>query len=332
MNYQRTDFRPPDHRMTGFSLVEVMVALAIGLVLTLGVVTLTLNTNRTHAELSQASMQIDNGRTAMQILSSEIQLAGFYGEFYDSITPPGTLLDPCHTHLHQLRDSMGLPLQGYDGATDTIPPCVVNAGHIAGTDVLVVRRTMTVETDPASLVSGGIYLQGAPLEWVLDGGTASNFALVDRDGNLIPIRRYRADMYFIGTNDQGDPALRRLEVNEFSSSPTAVTLVDGIENMQIDYGIDRNADGAPDSSSDTANDAYVGRPADVDAWLNVVSLRVHLLTRNLEPTPGHSDDKTYRLGLTAANATQTVGPENDAFKRHVYQSTVRLANISGRRE
>jgi type IV pilus assembly protein PilW len=41
---------------------------------------------------------------------------------------------------------------------------------------------------------------------------------------------------------------------------------------------------------------------------------------------GYTDGKTYSLGTT------TLGPFNDNFKRHVFSSTVRLNNISGRRE
>ncbi|MNP77388.1 hypothetical protein D3C76_1748080 [compost metagenome] len=55
-------------------------------------------------------------------------------------------------------------------------------------------------------------------------------------------------------------------------------------------------------------------------------MRVSLLVRSLKPSAGYSSDKTYRL------AGSTLGPYTDNFKRHAYAMTVRLNNVSGRRE
>jgi type IV pilus assembly protein PilW len=57
-----------------------------------------------------------------------------------------------------------------------------------------------------------------------------------------------------------------------------------------------------------------------------VQIKVYLLVRDLESSPGYSSDKTYSL------AGRTYGPFSDAFKRHVYSTSIRLNNISGRRE
>ena len=59
---------------------------------------------------------------------------------------------------------------------------------------------------------------------------------------------------------------------------------------------------------------------------DVVAAKLFILARNREPSPGHIDNKTYALGST------TVPAANDGYKRHVFQTTVRLTNISGRRE
>jgi len=60
---------------------------------------------------------------------------------------------------------------------------------------------------------------------------------------------------------------------------------------------------------------------------NVVEVRMHVLARSLEATPGFTDTKTYVLGNTG-----TLGPFNDGFKRHVFTTSVRLVNPAGRRE
>ena len=70
-------------------------------------------------------------------------------------------------------------------------------------------------------------------------------------------------------------------------------------------------------------------------WRNVMSVRVNLLSRTTDPSPGHVDNKVYTLGKKADgsdNAFPSSGSGfNDGYKRHVYQADVRLTNPSGRR-
>ncbi len=53
-------------------------------------------------------------------------------------------------------------------------------------------------------------------------------------------------------------------------------------------------------------------PCTVDQLSNVTAVKIYVLVRSREPTPGYTDTKTYTLGGT------TLGPFNDEFKRHVY--------------
>jgi type IV pilus assembly protein PilW len=59
---------------------------------------------------------------------------------------------------------------------------------------------------------------------------------------------------------------------------------------------------------------------------NVVAVKLHLLARNLEATPGYTDSKSYQL------SGPPIAAANDGFKRHVFSTTVRLVNPSARRE
>ena len=69
---------------------------------------------------------------------------------------------------------------------------------------------------------------------------------------------------------------------------------------------------------------------------NVVAVKIYLLVRNTEASGGYKDTKTYCLAaLAALDACPTgssYGPFNDRFKRHLFSTTVRLTNVSGRRE
>ena len=127
-----------------------------------------------------------------------------------------------------------------------------------------------------------------------------------------------------------------------------VSLVEGIEQLNVEYGIDYmdsgglpNADGIPDSyTSDPANFTDSTGCATcifnaVENWRNVVSARFYVLARNIEHSPGLSTEaknKTYTLGRKADGTALTVGPFNDNYRRHVYSSLVRITNPAGRRD
>jgi len=128
-------------------------------------------------------------------------------------------------------------------------------------------------------------------------------------------------IYFIANNNHsgdGIPTLKRWELG------TGFTpLVDGIENMQVVYGIDNDGNGAPD--------AWTPAPAAVDDWRNVTAAHINLLARNTEPSGGFTDNRSYVLGRDAAGDDVVVGPFNDAYKRHVFATAVELKNPAWRR-
>mgnify|MGYP003597617820 CR=1 FL=1 len=63
----------------GFSLVEFMVAIMIGLFLVGGLATFIVSSSSTRNELEKTNRQIENGRYAIEKLSEAIKLAGYYG-------------------------------------------------------------------------------------------------------------------------------------------------------------------------------------------------------------------------------------------------------------
>lgn len=333
-------------RLAGFSLVELMVAMTLGLILLAGVVRLVMDTSQSHREVTRAARLMENGRYAIDLLYEELRHAGYYGR-YTALDAPTAAGDPCATSLATIEADMSYPVEGYDDVSGTPPlSCLSDAEHRDGTDILVVRRASTDDgTAIAALSPGLVYLQshgGAMrlLAAAADQSTnAANFDLTERDGSLTPIRRYRTDIYFVsdckedscaGVSDPV-PTLKRLELSTDGGgpriTPTPVPLVEGVEDMQLDYGIDRNDDGAPDESATGSGDQFEALPDNFDEWGNVVSVRVHLLMRSIEPSAGYTDDKRYNLGLHG-----NVGTFGDAFKRHVFVKTARIVNRSSRRE
>ncbi|MFA6902829.1 MAG: PilW family protein [Gallionellaceae bacterium] len=348
----------------GLSLIELMISLTIGMLLLLGITALIVQQSQTRTELEKSSRQIENGRYAIQILHDDIEHAGYYDKYFNipqasAVLAATPLPDPCSTVATDLEAAMSLPVQGYDlsvspptGAAFTCKLDGVNSAsnannHRPGTDILVIRRVATNTTPKASAVAGQYYLQATPAEHLLATGTnTSVFTLTNNttnDKSEASLRAYLTRIYFIspcsipaggGTSCTGAadddgrpiPTLKRLELSSVGGAPTftMTRLVEGIENMQLDYGLDADLDGYPDNN-------YATVPATSEEWSNVMTVRVNLLARNTECTTGHTDTKSYNLGAAGTfTAPASICPNGD-FKRHVFTELVRVINPSGRR-
>lgn len=300
-------------RQSGLSLVELMTALTISLLLLIGLTTLVINSNQNFQELTRSSQQMENGRFAMQLLKEDLRLAGFYGELANIPAAGATLPDPCVVgDVPAQRAGISRPVQGFTSAASL--SCITNTDHVAGTDILVVRRAST-STDMAP---GYLHIQATPRQFIL-GTDATTYDLTWGLATDPEVRPYFVHIYYISPNSVGNdgiPSLKRIEIraNNFNTVP----LVEGIENMQFLYGVDTTGNGSPDS--------YVNDPTTIADWADVVTVQAFLLVRNLEATQGYSDDKSYTLGDV------DIAAPGDAFKRHVYSTSVRLTNPAGRRE
>ncbi len=338
----------------GLSLIELMVSISLGLLVLVGVLLVFTSSNNSRNEMEKSSRQIGNGSYAMHLLSQDLQLAGYFGELPAPPTPTLALApDPCEAaDLSKLAGAMQLHVQGYDNSSGNLS-CLRDVKP--ATDVLVVRRSSTCssanprDTDANNnfacddITTGYTYLQvsGCNSDPAPSGQLSQPYFLLDSNrANLIlnkigctnqaRILRYRTHIYFIASNNNpgdGIPTLKRWELGQTGTG--IVPLVEGIDNLQLEYGIDANADGIADSYS---ADPTGGNPANFMNWANVMAVKVHLLARNTELTADYSDNKTYELGLSADGSANSVGPFHDAFKRHAYAATVRLASPAGRRE
>ncbi|MBB5199568.1 PilW family protein [Glaciimonas immobilis] len=326
-----------------------MISITIGLLLLAGITTLIAQQSSARAEIDKSGRQIENGRYALTLLQDDIQHAGFYGQYSGAITTLAALPDPCATDLATIDASLAMPLQGYDAPTTVPAPlsaCLLDANHIAGTDILVVRRLEATDTltTIAGAVAGQVYVQTTPDGKVTGSGSDTTvFTLTQKDATTAAeLRKYVEHIYFLSpcnvyatgatsctsAADGGSPVptLKRLEITSTAGTTafTTTPLVDGIQNMQFDYGIDSALLGPTDTG--TPNFPFVTAPGITD-WPNVMAVQVNLLARNVDPSVGYIDTKTYNLGVAG-----TVGPFSDAYKRHAYTAAVRAVNPSGRRE
>jgi type IV pilus assembly protein PilW len=280
---------------------------------------------------------------------------------------PTAIPDPCLAYNpanwtdDYIDNLIGMSIQVYDDAT----VCAgIVANRLAGTDVLIVRHLEPcIPGGPSpncdAVVAGRLYFQSTLCttdveDRVLD---TAGFTLLQRDCvTPAETRRFMSSIYYVRdfavTAGDGIPTLMRSQFDLAGGvleHQPAVPLIEGIEGFRVELGVDDLSEtGAavdfteavvwadPDTRTTAVNrgdgvpdDAFLScttaAPCSADALMNLTAVKFYVLARGRETSQGHTDTKTYDLGTT------TLGPFNDAFQRHVFMTTVRLPNISGRR-
>jgi len=334
--------RQLSRRQHGMTLVELMVGMTLGLMVVAGLALLFANSSRTSRELEGTARQIENGRYAVDFLSQELALAGYYGDV-DRSGAVYTTPDPCTTTLTSLgwdttSKSRPSPIEGKTAAELAALGCA--SSPAAGSPAFVLRRLDTTPTAQASInnADGYAYVQTSQC----NNDPANTPYLFSNDKNALTlrnlactgtgtgeVRRYLSRLYYVascnecaGSGADTTPTLKRAEL--LGNAIVVTPLATGIERIAVEYGFDTDLDGVPD----VYRTALSGTSGAADnTWTNVVTVRVYVLARTTEEAPGYSDTKTYALGLAGS-----FGPYNDHYKRKVFVTTTKLQNVAGPRE
>ena len=383
----------------GFSLMELMISITIGLLLLTGVASLFSKSSISQNEIRRSAAQIENGRFAMDTMVQDLQMAGYFGQ-YRTTSFASSIPDPCAiTSAANVQALLQMPVMGFGAAGVTAYPdlsattcgtLLPNTNLAKGSGVLVVVRSDSNYVPIGTTTSAGTwYLQTNPASFEVQNGGGTTSCTSKADGSassitrrcLAPassdpcssicpagspvgfIRQVHVNIYFVapcnlpstgvatdactGATDDGGqpvPTLKRLELynNAGVAALQIVPIATGVEFMQVGYGIDdtpstTNADtGMP---GDGAPDRFVNSPSATDLK-DVVMVRLDMLVRNPEPSVDYTDNKVYGLGrdpIIPTNAAMTITASTDLasvlkYRRHVYTSTVRLVNLSSRKE
>lgn len=308
----------------GLSLVELLVALALGVVLSFGAMNVLLFSKRSFFEAEELARLQENGRHALRYISRELTMAG-----YLATRLPGTAAEalesgsPCFDYLmataRPVEHVNDVSRAGETTSGGNLPAdCLAAGKHLAGTDLLLIRRTVSAPVVAQGERRGtvdaeAIYLHDVP---------GSGRPLLQRGGSAITaaseLWEYVPQVLFLRNysvaSDDAVPALCRKRQGRSANRMAPIQcLVEGIENLQLEFGIDDDGDMQPDRF-EAAPDA-----AELAA---AVAARIYLLVRSVHPVPGYVDDRSYTLGRTR------VEPTLDAYYRRLMQTTVVLRNHS----
>lgn len=369
----------------GFTLVELMVALAIGLLLTIGVVQI-FSASRSTYQLDEGLARAqENGRFAIEFMAREIRHAAHFGcrrdiSIFNNLVGATPIYTVNGVFGHEYVASSTAP-----GSTYSIPANPTNtstgwapalptsatagAGAIPGSDVIGIERfsatpinlaatntrapVLMVPTAQANLFEvddilmvtdcrkatifqvTDVNLATGALSHDLGGGPPGNRCGVwennvtgssNAAGDACNEQIYEpnamigqiASVFFYVARD---PASNRPTLFQSVIPPglpaVANALVEGVENIQILYGVDDTVplDGVPERYLIAQN---------VPSFASVVSVRLGVLVTSVNATGSVTDQA---IDTDTYNLTGTiVDPQNDRLKRRVFSTTIQLRN------
>jgi type IV pilus assembly protein PilW len=351
-------------RQSGLSLVELLIAITLDLVIVAAVAGVFIKNIKYRNDIERANVQLENGRYATQVISDDLELAGYLSTFdVDSalsMAPPlvtaGNHLpvavpNPCDGSVAAdgaVQLGMTYYIQPYDQGTGA--PSCVTSDIKPNTDVVVIRRASACvagSTD-CDWVAGAPYLQVAHCKTQLSaastrfqlGRVVASLNRQNQDcATLAESHQFLTRIYFIANNNNpgdGIPTLKRAELWD-SDTLRIVPIAEGIEDLQLVYGLDdAGADGVPDTyvsdvltyvSPDPLCAPNNNTPTgSLCNMTDIMAVQVGVLARGLTVRPQYKDTKTY----TVANVAE--GPFNDGYERHAFDAFVKVMNPAVRRD
>ncbi|MDE2204725.1 MAG: PilW family protein [Burkholderiaceae bacterium] len=345
----------PLSRQRGLSLVELMIAMTLGLLLLVALGSLYVSTSQSRVQLANSATQIENGRYALDVISHEVALGGYFGDSNLIGAAAWSAPNLCAAATNMLGFSnspatVPVAIYGYAYGTNPAAPCLSNV--VPNSEILVVRRVSTTSVTPTTMNVGQAYMQDSfcttdTSPFIFSSGPAATFTLNDKSCNtLAELRQASVRIFYLATCDRcsnggdGIPTLKVAELAGGVLQPTSIA--QGIEDIHFSYGVDMDGNGSADcyvsdpgvdnSGLCTTVGGYNWTTSSLTNWSNVTAVRINVLARTLSPSAGWKDSRSYDLGRgTPSNPVLSV-PTYDSYKRHVYAEVARVVNVAGPRE
>ncbi|WP_316151054.1 PilW family protein [Cupriavidus sp. BIC8F] len=287
-----------------FSLVELLVGLILGLIVTAAAVAAFHATRTAYLTATDRILLEERGQRALTIIASLLRQSGWPGEPVSATSYPAP---PAVSGA----DDCGQPAIG------AVPSC--GRAGVGRSDALLVRFSG----------SGLPAAPAQPDETMTDCSgyaVAARVAGADANGGYVA-----ANLIYVAAGGDGVPQLlcrypaRRGGVID-GMGWTSGALVRGVESLQVRYGLDTDRDGRADRFETASAIHSLGE----SAWHRVVAVQIAIAVRGDRPgsaaaNPGEGADPLPAPG-TAAGDLAPAPPSQAGTARRVFATTVRLRN------
>lgn len=342
-------------RQRGLTLVELLIALTIGLFVVGAIGALYVNTRNGFSYANEVARIQEVGRFALETMNRDIRMAGYNG-CSRSVATSNIITNGSSSPLLDIAT----PIRGYEGGVDTLPSALSGAGALSGTDVLVLMGgsgsgEMVVKShDPAlaQIETLGHSVKPGELLMVTDCSKASMFQASAVAANYIEhnaggspgncskflgvtcpssgaaasyvykpgssMMRVFSNAYFIAdsVSNPGTRSLYAMALEGTNGTSTKRELLNNVEDMQISYGVDGDGNGTADS--------YV-TASGVTNWSNVISVKIGLLVRSTG-TNVSTGSQPYTFMTTAGSTAESTVTPSDRIMRRVFSETAVARN------
>ena len=325
---QRTQF--------GMTLIELMVALAIGMFLMLGAMTVFMQSRTTFRVTESLARMQETGRLAVSVLEPDIRMAHYWGltNLTGNITnrarpnaTNGIGDDTCGNNWTINLD------EAVDGSNNSYGFACAGSAVETNADTLIVRRASEVVETGALAGANTMRIQsvrGAGPSQIFVGTTIpAGFAAATSETHRLLVNGYYVSRTSsLSATVAGVTLLvPSLRVQTLLADGTIENqeVLPGIEDMQVQFGVDTDAPGTADRGSidryiNVNNPMIDPTNAAFNPNVEILAVRIWFRVRAERPENGFTDTATY------VYADQNVGPFNDAFRRVVISKTIYLRN------
>lgn len=326
----------------GLTLIELMLGVTLGFLVSGVVLSLYINTSRGLAQNERYAWMQENARFSLKALSDDLTMADFWGQIIATDVISTNVTSPagdCGIDIDIFNGDTAILGNNYHAspaATQFTPCAAITANLRPNTDMLAVKRvegsstassfvdvadvdgdadtTEILTLGASNLVNGQVYLRGSRSAGVfIDNASSGN-----PPGTGQSDWRYTPRIYFVRdhyeTVGDGIPALCRLAIAG-AGMTTTECIAEGIEDFHVQYGID--------TDGNAIANIYTASPT-LSEMENAVSARVYLLARSVDPDPHFTNDTQYVLG------DAVIAAANDGYYRRVYSTTISLRNTTAR--
>lgn len=341
----------PKNFSSGYTLIELMVAMVIGLFLMAGVFQLNLSNQKTSRLQDSMTQTQKNGRFAIDALSYAIKTAGYSGFYKDLSSGVDNVLNNPADEIWDISK----PVSGYNNINNTDVIGGVT-GFVDGTDILLFKSmsqntvsvlanaaadNLVVDTanafaigdivvisdiDQASLFQvskAELIAADTQTKLTLETGGATpgnSTALTNSYNTRAEIGRLETQMFYIKNGQNGTPALFKTTLfnNAGAAQLQEIELSSDVSNMQVSYSVDTNNDTIIDASLDAAA---------VADWNQVVGINIALIAISHEDNVvPEKTSFSFDSNLVTYTRDAVATANADRRLKRVFRSYLRLRN------
>jgi len=323
MRYSQTQLQ---RKQAGLTMVELLVALAIGSFLIIGAVQI-YNQSRQAFVVNESIARVqETAQFALDTIEADLRMASNWGRNSRALTVEGRAIagNGNPNNLDEPTDcGVGWALdlaQIVDGENnDFTLPCSAVGGLQANSDSFTVRRA-TVQPQP--LQAGRLQIQTTRIQGRLfdNGAIPAGFSPADSTTHNLIVNTY----YVAADSDliPGTPTLRRKTLTVTGGAPDVVDqeIAPGVESIQIQLGVDVNEDNTVDRYVNPGDGVYDPNDAGFIPGARVMTARIWVVVRGLTAEVGIIDNRDYEPGDV------DLGVPSDQYRRMQVSKTILLRN------